>query len=106
MRDKRYFSGVSLDEFATSLEILNRKKIDFLVSYDGSCGDKSYGEELPSELGCHKILLHAGYSSQATLLGRKEETIEALYVSQELYRKISKTTMVPRQPELNLEFAV
>ena len=106
VRDKRYFSGVSLDEFATSLEILNRKKIDFLVSYDGSCGDKSYGEELPSELGCHKILLHAGYSSQATLLGRKEETIEALYVSQELYRKISKTTMVPRQPELNLEFAV
>ena len=106
VRDKRYFSGVPREEFAIALEILNRKKINFLISYDGSCGDKTYGEELPAELGCHKILLHAGYSSQATLLGRKEETVEALYVSQELYREYSMSAIVARQPELNFECAI
>jgi len=49
-----------------------------LVSYDGICGGKAYGEELPSELRCTKILLSAGLSTQATLL-EKTRYIEALY---------------------------
>ena len=45
---------------------------------------KEYGEELPQELHCKKIMLNAGPSSQATLLGRKSTTFEALYISEAL----------------------
>jgi len=83
-RDNRYFSGVPFAEFASALELLNRNNVDFLISYDGECGDIEYGEELPSELGCRKLLLNAGTSTQATLLGKKATTFEALYISKNL----------------------
>ena len=83
-RDNRYFSGVSFEEFSESLNILNRNGIDYLISYDGECGGKEYGEELPESLNCKKILLNAGRSTQATLLGKKQITLEALYISESL----------------------
>ena len=84
VRDGRYFSGVSFEEFSESLDYLNCRGIDFLISYDGVCGGKKYGAELPKELGCEKILLNAGLSSQATLLGESKTTFEALYISRNL----------------------
>lgn len=81
VRDNRYFSGIDFDEFASALNDLNRRGVDFLVSYDGKCGDRQYGKELPGELGLKKVLLDAGLSSQSLLLGRREVTYEALYVS-------------------------
>ncbi|MBQ2264678.1 MAG: DNA adenine methylase [Oscillospiraceae bacterium] len=83
-RDHRYYSGVSFDEFVKAIELLNRKGVDYLISYDGECGGKEYGKELPESLGCKKIMLNAGVSSQATLLGKKEITFEALYISESL----------------------
>lgn len=82
--DKRHLSGVLFEEFAESLQILNNKGIDFIVSYDGECGGKEYGKELPASLGCKKIMLNAGLSSQAVLLGKNSTTLESLYVSQAL----------------------
>jgi len=96
-RDNRYCSGVDFQEFADALSILNKKGIDFLVSYDGECGGKAYGEELPSELRCTKMLLNAGISTQATLLGKRHITFEALYVSESLSEKIRVT---PKQMTL------
>lgn len=83
-RDCRYLSGLSFDEFAESLETLNRRGVDYLISYDGECGGREYGRDLPPELGCRKVMLKAGLSSQALLLGRKSVTYEALYVSRGL----------------------
>ena len=83
-RDCRYLSGLSFNEFAESLETLNRKGIDYLISYDGACGGREYGQELPEELGCRKVMLKAGLSSQALFLGHKSITYEALYVSKGL----------------------
>jgi len=83
-RDNRYFAGVGFDDFAGALEILNRKGIDYLISYDGECGGKEYGTALPQSLNCVKILLNAGLSTQATLLGKRETSYEALYVSESL----------------------
>ena len=83
-RDCRYLAGVSFNEFAESLETLNRKGVDYLISYDGECGGREYGRDLPPELGCRKVMLKAGLSSQALLLGRKSVTYEALYVSKGL----------------------
>ena len=83
-RDCRYLSGVAFNEFAESLETLNRRGVDYLISYDGECGGREYGRDLPPELGCRKVMLKAGLSSQALLLGRKSVTYEALYVSKGL----------------------
>lgn len=93
VRDNRYYSGVSFDEFAESIKILKDKHIDFLISYDGACGAKEYGEDLPNSLGCKKIMLNAGLSSQALFLGKKSTTFEALYISESLiplYHRVSK----------------
>lgn len=86
-RDPRYAFLLQIDELINELDALNRRKIPFILSFDGTCGDKSYGDELPKELGLTKILLQAGRSSQATLLGRNEETIESLYLSPSLFSK-------------------
>ncbi len=86
VRDNRYYSGIEFCDFVKAVEALNRRGIDFLISYDGKCGDKQYGEDLPIELGLQKVLLNAGLSSQSLLLGKKEITYEALYVSKGLQR--------------------
>jgi DNA adenine methylase len=83
-RDNRYFVGVDFDDFSNSIEILNRKGVDYIISYDGECGGKEYGNDLPLSLKCTKFLLNAGLSTQATLLGKRNTTFEALYVSENL----------------------
>jgi len=88
--DNRYLAGVTFAEFSKSLYELNRKGVDFLISYDGECGGKAYGEDLPADLGCRKIMLCAGQSTQATFLGRKAMTYEALYVSRGLATHIGQ----------------
>ena len=84
VRDNRYYSGIEFGEFVKAIDRLNSRGVDFLISYDGKCGDKQYGEDLPDELGLQKIMLRAGLSSQSILLGKKEVTYEALYVSRGL----------------------
>ena len=84
VRDSRYYSGIGFYDFVEAVDSLNRRRINFLISYDGKCGDKQYGEDLPEELGLQKVLLNAGLSSQSILLGKKEITYEALYVSKGL----------------------
>ena len=96
-RDNRYFSGVPFDEFAEAIKVLNDKGVDYLISYDGICGGKEYGEDLPESLGCKKIMLDAGLSSQALLLGKKSTTFEALYISESL---IPLFYAVPKQLSL------
>jgi len=69
------------DEFVEVLGTLNARDISYLVSYDGRTGDKVHGQQLPKHLNLHLVELEAGRSSQATLLGRNEVTIESLYLS-------------------------
>lgn len=84
VRDCRYLSGIRFDEFVEAIDKLNSRGIDFVISYDGKCGDKEYGHDLPQWLECKKIYLNAGVSSQAVLLGKKDITYEALYISRNL----------------------
>ncbi|MCL2203152.1 MAG: Dam family site-specific DNA-(adenine-N6)-methyltransferase [Defluviitaleaceae bacterium] len=83
-KDNRYFSGLSYDEFAKSITYLDKKGIDYIISYDGECGGRAYGSDLPSSLNCVKFLLNAGTSTQATLLGKRSTTFESLYVSKRI----------------------
>ena len=80
-RDSRYLSGIDFDKFVLTLEKLNYRKIEFAISYDGKLGSKTFGQPLPSHLKLKKIEIEVGRSSQATLLGRKEKTVESFYVS-------------------------
>ncbi|MBL8793247.1 MAG: DNA adenine methylase [Planctomycetia bacterium] len=82
----RYCQGLRRDDFAAALDDLNRRGIPFLVSYDGRTGDKVHGQPLPAELKLHRIELPVGRSSQATLLGKDEATVESLYLSASIHR--------------------
>jgi len=85
----RYFDDVNFDDFVTSLFLLNKRGIPFILSYDGRTGSKVFGKPLPKELNLSKIELNAGRSSIATLHNRKQNTFEALYISEYLNEKIS-----------------
>lgn len=86
-RDPRYAFLLNLDELIAELKSLNERRIPYLLSFDGTCGDRTYGTELPKELGLFKVGIDAGRSSQATLLGRDDVTIESLYLSPALLGK-------------------
>lgn len=86
--DHRYYQGVARDELVGALEGLNHSGVGYLLSYDGQCGNKEYGVDLPAELECEKVMIDAGRSAQATLLGRDARTYEALYISPKVRRRI------------------
>jgi DNA adenine methylase len=87
-RDSRYFSGISFDDFVAQLAVLNLKNVRYLVSYDGRLGNRSYGKRLPAKLHLTLMEIEAGRSSQATLLGRDEMTVESLYLSPALAEEL------------------
>jgi len=101
-RDPRYAYLLNIEELIEELDNLNKRNVPFMLSFDGTCGDRSYGSDLPDFLGLKKVLLDAGRSSQATLLGRDDVTIESLYLSPALLKKTKTTTHVKENHQLNL----
>ena len=95
-RDTRYLQSVQFCEFVEALDVLNQKGIRYLVSYDGRTGTKAFGKTLPDELNLTLIELYAGRSSQATLLGRDDVTIESLYLSPALADELAHVPTVYR----------
>lgn len=95
-RDTRYLQSVQFCEFVEALASLNRRNIRYLVSYDGRTGNKTFGNNLPEELNLTLIELYAGRSSQATLLGREDITIESLYLSPSLADELARAPIVYR----------
>lgn len=80
--DKRYAAQLRRETLLDTLHSLNMREVPFILSYDGQSGERRYGEPLPSSIKATHLHLHAGRSSQSTLSGRDEETIESLYVSE------------------------
>ncbi|MBM3301588.1 MAG: DNA adenine methylase, partial [Deltaproteobacteria bacterium] len=95
-RDTRYLQNVQFCEFVQALDELNKRGIRYLVSYDGRTGDKIHGKRLPNDLSLTLIELYAGRSSQATLLGRDDVTIESLYLSPSLADELAHVPIVYR----------
>ena len=85
-RDKRYFEQLEREKLCDVLSDLNRRRVDFLLSYDGKTGDKRHGIDLPRNLQLGRIFINAGRSSQSTLNGKSEITLESLYISTEIRR--------------------
>jgi DNA adenine methylase len=80
-RDKRYHRQLAQGDLIEGLTTLRARCVRFALSYDGSTGGKQYGPPLPEHLGLTRLLIEAGRSSQATLAGRDEHTVESLYLS-------------------------
>ena len=96
-RDPRYLKAVLFDEFVEVLESLDARDLSYIVSYDGRTGDRVHGQPLPDHLGLHRVELEAGRSSQATLLGRAEMTVESLYLSPALAERLDIRRRYPRR---------
>lgn len=88
-KDSRYYSGINHEEFIDVLSELNNQNISYLVSYDGKTGNKTYGESLPKILNLKCVEINAGRSTQSTLLGKKEITLESLYISPALTKRLN-----------------
>jgi DNA adenine methylase len=96
-RDNRYCPKIEHGDFCDRLVMLNDKDCMYLVSYDGRMGEKTYGEPLPKRLKLLHIEVHAGRSTQATLLGRDCETYESLYLSPVLVQIMRPTILLTIQ---------
>jgi len=87
-RDHRYAYLLDFGVLIEALNSLNTRKIPYILSFDGACGNQTYGQKMPDYLDLKKVSLDAGRSTQATLLGRDDRTIESLYISPVLRSKI------------------
>lgn len=99
-RDKRYHQQVTQEALVSGLRGLMQRHVPFALSYDGTTGGRAYGPPLPADLGLTRLLLAAGTSSQATLVGRREDTVESLYLTPELDRLAA-----PDTTQVSLSFA-
>ena len=110
-RDHRYFNGLTYDDFVEALMEMNERHISYIVSYDGATGTKAHGKPLPKNLSLKHLYIHAGRSTQETLRGGNEDTIESLYLSPALMDRLSheKTetvfTSAVKERQLELVFA-
>lgn len=101
--DKRYAAGLERDRVVEGLHSLNERSIPYILSYDGRLGEKSYGAPLPPSIDADHLEINAGRSSQATISGRDDETIESLYVSRAL--NASKASIFRPSSDQGLLFA-
>ncbi|MBI3677355.1 MAG: DNA adenine methylase [Proteobacteria bacterium] len=102
-RDKRYAAQLERERLIASLANLNQRRVPFILSYDGKTGDKEYGERLPESLKATHLYIHAGRSSQATLTGRSEETLESIYISADLVGKLPTLPNYEKEPAPQIE---
>lgn len=83
-RDPRYFQVLDRERFVSDVADLVARRVPLIISFDGRTGSRVYGPPLPSSLGLVRLELHAGRSSQSTLLGKDDETFESLYLTPSL----------------------
>ena len=86
----RYIMSLGFDDFVESLELLNERRIDFIVSYDGENDDGKFGKDLPDYLELQHVLINAGRSAQGNLNGKQITTYESLYISRGIRRDVNE----------------
>ena len=97
-RDQRYRMGVAYDELVDALYRLNAKGVSYIVSYDGQTGERVHGIPLPHNLHLKRLSIFAGRSAQSTLLGKEQNTVESLYLSRELVRRLDGDRLASHNP--------
>jgi len=86
--DHRYLTGLQRANFVAALQAAINNDVSFIISYDVVRDDNKYGIALPAELGLTHRNVLVGVSSQATLLGKSEMTVESLYMSPALVQRL------------------
>jgi len=104
-KDPRYAFLLDYDALIAELDRLNCREVSFILSFDGICGIKEYGESLPASLSLKHVLLNAGRSTQATLLGRSDITYESLYLSPALIQRLRTVDIDEHAPCIKLSRA-
>lgn len=103
-RDLRYAEQMTQERLVVGLENVLSRELSVALSYDGSTGEKVYGPPLPEHLQMTQTFIHTGRSSQSTLSGKADETIESLYLSADLRADFKSIHVgreqAPRQHEL------
>ena len=84
----RYVQSIDFDSFVKSLDDLNQRNIDFIISYDGQNDDRKFGQDLPEYLELQHVLINAGRSAQGNLNGKSITTYESLYISRNIRKDI------------------
>lgn len=87
-RDQRYVSGLSVEIFEAGLKTAVDRDLSLIISYDALVGPATYGRPLDPALGLMGFDVVTGVSAQGTLLGRKQEAHETLYVSPALVERL------------------
>ena len=95
--DHRYLTGLQRNAFADTLQQAIDNEVSFIVSYDAIREDRKYGEALPAELGLTHRHVAVGVSTQATLSGRREMTVESLYLSPALVARLGDEDTIDRR---------
>lgn len=83
-RDLRYAEQMTQERLVAGLKGVLARRLSVALSYDGSTGEKVYGPPLPAHLNMTRTHINTGRSSQSTLSGKDDETIESLYLSPDL----------------------
>lgn len=92
--DKRYISGLSVDDFEEQIRSAVDGGLSLIISYDALRGPAIYGRPLDPAIGLLPLDIITGVSAQGTLLGRKMEAHETLYLSPALVDRLGGTRAV------------
>lgn len=87
-RDQRYISGLSVDAFESGVRRAVERELSVIISYDALRGPVIYGRPLDPTLDLLALDVVTGVSAQGTLLGRKQESHETLYLSPALVARL------------------
>lgn len=78
----RYFGTIDYEKFIEFLEDLNKRKIKFVLSYDGMRGNKIYLKDIPKHLYKRHIFLDSGNSPFRKVMDKTCETVkESVYLN-------------------------
>lgn len=87
-RNKRYISGLSIDDFEEEIRRAVARELSLIISYDALRGKAIYGRPLDYKIDLLPIDIITGVSAQSTLLGHKQEAHETLYLSPALVQRL------------------
>lgn len=78
----RYYGRIDFEEFIKFLELLNSKQIKFVLSLDGTRGNKNYTVELPKHLYKRCLLIDSGNSPFKKVIDRQLQNVkESVYLN-------------------------
>lgn len=78
----RYYGTIDYNAFLTYLEDLNRRKVKYMLSFDGVRGKEDYTVDLPKELYKRHEMIPSGNSSFKKVMDKQSmQVLESLYLN-------------------------